>query len=638
MFLIEFDAAALFIHAINMWHFACQKRVPDGSNRYYIQLMMLAAAAAAASICLAAAFSMGQSEISPAIPYLYSLYSALRILILLTASLYFINHTVGSSARMLLTAFCMTVCIIALAMIIPAAANHLPGLRYPESHPLYISIRIGMLGMCVFFVEKNRSWFSRSAILFFSFAVLILFASSYADAINPQLVTGNFSIALSVLIIQLSIIDNSDMIDAQTGLINAKGLRYLLREAFRKDHRCTLIVVGSTELQGLKGYIDALSMQAMTDAFCAWLTAKRGKKVRLCIINDGLFVFFCTAGDAEAQRKTDYEALLFAEKLGSEGVWNWRQNSLSIDIPFRTALLHCPQDCAAVDTVEDYLEQFFDLPDLNNNRDVFFASDFQQGKRERDFAVTEQLNTLLSQHTIELRFQPIVSIVNQKATAIEAIAGATLDSGEWIWQSELYRIADKIGLGNRLFDTILYESCKWYSTHTLELPGVNQLQIRLPGSKCIGVEWASDIRNTAERARIPLKNLCLEITEPVVLGAQQTIIPNILKLIEQGVSFAIDDFGSGYSDYGKLFELPFNTVKLDKKVLHTGAIDIRRARLLQGTFTMFKKKNMRIICEGVESAREASMLSTLGCTEMQGFLFGAPQPGERILEQLRADA
>lgn len=631
--LFEFDIAALFIHAINIWHFAVQKHVPDGSNRYYLQMMCLSMLATIASIAISAATRIS----GPAIPSLFVLYSGLRLSLLFAASLYFITQTAGSSVRLLLTAFFITVCVMSAATVLPAAFHPLPGLRYPEAHPVYISVKLGMLSTSGYFVIKKRNLFSKSGLLFFGFAAVLLFASSFADAVNPAWVTGNLAIALSVLIVQLSILDNSDMIDEQTGLINGKGLRFLLREVFRQENACTLVLLGSEELSRIKGYIDAQSVQAIFESFTVWLASLRERGVRLCVIQDGLYAFFFPGTDPAARKKSDYSALLFAEKLSNQSCWNWKQQNLSIDIPFRVAVLHCPSDCSAVEEVDDFLGQFNDLPELAGNRLIFFGSDFRHGKKERDFAITSALDRMLAQNTIELRFQPIVSIASQRIIALETLAGITLDNGEWIWQSEIYRIADRIGLGPRLFDTILYESCKWYTANKLCSLGIGQLQIRLTGSKCIGLDWAVDVKNTAERARIPLECLCLELTEQVVIGAKNTVLPNIQRLIGLGVSLAIDDFGSGYSDYGELFEIPFNMVKLDKKILRAGDIDIRRARLLAGTFTMFRKKGISLTCEGVETAREAAMLATLGCTEMQGFLFGAPQTGDRVIEQIQAN-
>ena len=101
-----------------------------------------------------------------------------------------------------------------------------------------------------------------------------------------------------------------------------------------------------------------------------------------------------------------------------------------------------------------------------------------------------------------------------------------------------------------------------------------------------------------------------------------TAVPELKTfLISKGFSFALDDYGTGYSNVFQVMNLPFKTVKIDRSLLE----DQRNSRLfLKGTIRIFLDLGIEPVIEGIENRQQLDMVKELGAQTMQGFFFSPP--------------
>ena len=107
------------------------------------------------------------------------------------------------------------------------------------------------------------------------------------------------------------------------------------------------------------------------------------------------------------------------------------------------------------------------------------------------------------------------------------------------------------------------------------------------------------------------------------------------KINEMGITFSLDDYGTGYSTITYMMTMPFKIVKIDKSILWSSFENEKAMIALCASINMIKDMEMEIVVEGIETEEMANKLSELGCEYLQGFYFSRPLPKEEFLEFLQ---
>ncbi len=131
---------------------------------------------------------------------------------------------------------------------------------------------------------------------------------------------------------------------------------------------------------------------------------------------------------------------------------------------------------------------------------------------------------------------------------------------------------------------------------------------------------------------MPAKRLELEITEGVFLSNDDHVHEMIGSLKAIGLKLALDDFGTGYSSLSYLQRVPFDKIKIDRSFV-SGASDpeSRNAALIRAMVGLASDLKMQTTAEGVETQEELALVRNLGCSLVQGYIFGKPMPAEEAL-------
>ena len=123
---------------------------------------------------------------------------------------------------------------------------------------------------------------------------------------------------------------------------------------------------------------------------------------------------------------------------------------------------------------------------------------------------------------------------------------------------------------------------------------------------------------------MPLSLVEIEFTESAMMECSPIVLAELAQLRDDGLSIAIDDFGSGYSNIARLRSLPLDRVKLDP-LLIADIVDSERARVVaQAVIQLVKRVGCEVVAEAVESFAQADLLRVMGCDTIQGFVFAYP--------------
>jgi diguanylate cyclase (GGDEF)-like protein len=126
------------------------------------------------------------------------------------------------------------------------------------------------------------------------------------------------------------------------------------------------------------------------------------------------------------------------------------------------------------------------------------------------------------------------------------------------------------------------------------------------------------------------KKLILEFTERVMFGPIEETLVKMNALKDRGVSFALDDFGIGFSSLASLKNLPLSQLKIDRSFVRDVLTNPADALIVSAVIALGQSLGLTVIAEGVETEEQRQFVGKHGCRVYQGFLFGSPQPVENL--------
>ena len=257
----------------------------------------------------------------------------------------------------------------------------------------------------------------------------------------------------------------------------------------------------------------------------------------------------------------------------------------------------------------------------------FFASEMHEAARERQIMESD-LRLALEKGELKLVFQPCVDASSEAVTGFEALVRWHHPEHGLVSPATFIPLAEEIGFINEIGEWVLRTACeeasKW-PQHVTVAVNLSPIQFKLPS-------LPSRVRSILSETALAAKRLELEITEGVFLSNDEHVHEMISSLKAIGVKLALDDFGTGYSSLSYLQRVPFDKIKIDRSFV-TGASDLegRNAALIRAMVGLASDLRMQTTAEGVETDEELQLVRNLGCSLVQGYIFGKPMPPDEAL-------
>jgi len=250
----------------------------------------------------------------------------------------------------------------------------------------------------------------------------------------------------------------------------------------------------------------------------------------------------------------------------------------------------------------------------------------------RELAVEEALRTAIEKDSFEVYFQPIISTKAKKATAAEALLRLNDPYLGSIPPDEFICIAEKRGLINQIGKIVLEKSCRFISENKLWKHGIEIIHVNLSAVQCMDITLCEQIEKTISKFHIPFELLNFEITETAVIESKQQLLDTMKQLSNLGITFAMDDYGSGYSNSQTLIDFPFDIIKFDKDLLWNCDTNEQSFILYRNNTLMMKEMGLTVIAEGAETKEQINMLNELGIDFIQGYYYSKPLNQQEFMQ------
>ena len=236
------------------------------------------------------------------------------------------------------------------------------------------------------------------------------------------------------------------------------------------------------------------------------------------------------------------------------------------------------------------------------------------------------LRTSLAGDGIAVAFQPIAAVPGRAVVGAEALARWTLPDGRQVQPEDFIGIAEDTGLIVPLGRSVLTQACRaaagWSSDPTPLRVAVNvsPFELRQP-------DYVETVLATLAETGLPADRLELEITESQWLAESASCTPTLAELTDAGVRLVLDDFGTGFSSFAHLADMPVSGIKIDRSFVTAAPTDPRSASVVRAVLCVAAELDLEVTGEGVETEAHWRLLAEHGCDRVQGWLIGRPAPG-----------
>jgi len=248
-----------------------------------------------------------------------------------------------------------------------------------------------------------------------------------------------------------------------------------------------------------------------------------------------------------------------------------------------------------------------------------------------------EIRRALEYEQFEVYYQPIIELGTYKIVSLEALARWKHPERGLLDAEAFHQAAEETGLirpiGRRVFEETCRQAKTWHERYPNEAPliSVNLLLSQF-------VQQPDLVQNVLSNTRLSPWCLQLEITERAVVDYAELSLHKLQELKELGVSFALDDYGIGYSGLYYLKHLPLDSLKIDRTFIAGLEKDPADEAIAAGTIGLAHALGVVAVAEGVETEGQLGLLRSLGCRRAQGYLFSRPLPAEEVRRLLPAGA
>ncbi|MES3007849.1 MAG: EAL domain-containing protein [Pseudomonadota bacterium] len=251
-------------------------------------------------------------------------------------------------------------------------------------------------------------------------------------------------------------------------------------------------------------------------------------------------------------------------------------------------------------------------------------------QREHELRYALQHNQLL------MHYQPQCNAVTKTIVGLEALIRWQHPELGLVCALEIIPVAETsdliISVGNWVIDEVCRQCEEWFKAGTvIERVAINVSPRQLQDNQFVGVLAAA-----LQRHKIAPHVIEVEITESC-LQDNEACIRSLTQLEKLGVTISIDDFGTGYSCLSSLRTLPIHRLKIDQAFVRDIPEDDSACAIASAIVALSQQLKLEVIAEGIETIEQAEFMKSIGCQELQGYLFSRPVPANEIVSLVSHD-
>ena len=482
--------------------------------------------------------------------------------------------------------------------------------------------------MCVYHIFRYRKALLKGS--FFSIFALfpVIGVAMLIQFLLPNLVIEMFACSICYLYIAMIVMRPEEMTDSETGFMKLSVYSNKLRRSVYTKAVFSIIMINVSNFRSLQRSLGYKScndlLNRIAENLQKMVTAKRLKVRDLYHLGNGEFRII-TAG---SERPILLQVSKEIQKELTEG---FMFRGVEISILANVCILHWPEDVSDAENDMLFERQLDEIPYRN---EVMFAKEIM---RRNNFEIFKSIDSImedaLTNHRFEVYYQPIYSVAEKRFTSAEALLRLKTEQFGFISPDIFIPAAERSGAIHRIGRYVLEEVCRFIADERWKDLDLKYIDVNLSTVQCLEKNLAHEISDILYENHVKPGQINLEITETATSFGQSEMIDNIENLSARGFAFSLDDYGTGYSNISRAFNMPLSVIKLDKSITRIEK-DTKLYAIGENTVRMIKDMNMQIVVEGIEDEKTLKLFEEMGCDYIQGFYFSKPLPKEEFIKYI----
>ena len=338
-----------------------------------------------------------------------------------------------------------------------------------------------------------------------------------------------------------------------------------------------------------------------------------------------------------ARMEADKFALLVKKSNIDDGIIDIIYNELNNNIkmlPLSLRLGICiVNDNNVLDAYDKCIMTVHYIKDTFDKKYAYY--DNHVGENEiRAHLLLSSLDESINNKYFELYYQPQINSYDNTLVGAEALIRWNHPTLGRISPGEFIPLFEKNMVITRLDLYVWEEACKFLKRCQNTKLAKLSISINISPKDFYLIDVSDEIIKLVDKYNIDPRLLKLEITESAFVSDQNKLIGTIRSLQEKGFIIEMDDFGSGYSSFNSLKDIPIDVLKLDMKFLNGNIKNNKTEEILTSIIGMAHRIHMPIIAEGVETIEQLNLLHEFNCDIIQGYYYAKPMSEVDFLNYL----